>query len=363
MRQKRIGLIVITILFALTVGGTQIYAQSAKPTPESDTPSLRAPATIPEAGINLTLSPTFITLTAEPGKSVTTSVKITNNNTFTEYLQIDIAKFEAAEDGTRPLITDMTQQDVHKDWVQFSEDQFTLAPSETKTIRVTIEPSEQASLGYYYAFIFNRMRELDSQEQGAVVSGAPAILTLLDVKSPDSVRDLQLIEFKTDKLFYEYLPAQLDVTVKNAGNIFVSPGGDVFIDSMRHKNIATIRANEGGANILPNTSRTYSVVWDDAFATLVPKKDESGAVVKNNNGDTVYETKYDFSKADRFRIGKYTANLIMIYDNGQRDVPIEASVSFWIIPYRMILSILAIIITPAVLVFLIMRWKYGKGRK
>jgi hypothetical protein len=29
----------------------------------------------------------------------------------------------------------------------------------------------------------------------------------------------------------------------------------------------------------------------------------------------------------------------MIYDNGQRDVPIEATVSFWVIPWRVIIAL------------------------
>jgi hypothetical protein len=58
--------------------------------------------------------------------------------------------------------------------------------------------------------------------------------------------------------------------------------------------------------------------------------------VRDGNGKEVLETTWDWSKADRFRIGKYTAHVLMIYDNGVRDIPMEAIVSFWVIPWKII---------------------------
>jgi hypothetical protein len=59
-------------------------------------------------------------------------------------------------------------------------------------------------------------------------------------------------------------------------------------------------------------------------------------------------------------MGKYTAHMLLVYDNGERDIPIEAAVSFWIVPWRLIGGILLAIITPAVLVYLIMKFRYRK---
>ena len=44
----------------------------------------------------------------------------------------------------------------------------------------------------------------------------------------------------------------------------------------------------------------------------------------------------DFPKVQHLRFGHYTANLLAVYDNGTRDVPLEASISFWVIPWRVI---------------------------
>ncbi|MDO8241293.1 MAG: hypothetical protein Q7T51_04930, partial [Candidatus Moranbacteria bacterium] len=72
--------------------------------------------------------------------------------------------------------------------------------------------------------------------------------------------------------------------------------------------------------------------------------------------------KWDFSQVSKLRWGKYTAKLLLIYDDGKRDVPIEAEVSFWVVPWRIVIGGLLI----AIFVFIGMKstfqnW-YGKIR-
>lgn len=325
------------------------YSQTRTPTtaPSQNEETESTSATIPTTGVNLTLSPTFISLVTDPGEKVESQIKITNNNNFTENLRVEIAKFSLADGGARPLISEMSPDDEYASWVEFEDPTFSVAANQTQTLRFSISPSDTASLGYYYAFIINRQRERDQQNQGAVVSGSPAVLTLLEVRSPNAKRELTISNFKTDKLFYEYLPTEFQITVKNSGNIHVAPVGDIFIDSMRNKSVGSLKANEGRANVLPNSERVYTATWSDGFAVRVPKV-EDGKVVRDSNGNVKYTVQYDFSQAHKFRIGKYTATVVMAYDNGERDVPIEATVSFWVIPWK-ILGVAGIILILALL--------------
>ena len=100
------------------------YAQSSKSTdPKSasksedddakltPSPTPLVPKETPPSGINLTLAPTFLNLVTDPGEEVTSQIKVKNNNNFSEYLKIDIAKFESAEGGERPLISEFTSAD------------------------------------------------------------------------------------------------------------------------------------------------------------------------------------------------------------------------------------------------------------
>ena len=351
----------IIAVFTFSIFSLPVSAQT--PSPEESNDSVSVPDSYnPERGVDLTLSPVFLSLSVDPGETVSSQFRVANNNDFPEYFEINLVKIEANQDGTSPVISDINPDDEFSKWITYTPSQFILNPNQGENIKITISAPEDAALGYYYGLVVSRMgKAQELSEPGTAISASAAISILLNVSSPNAKREIQILDFTTDKLFYEYLPTTLNVRVKNTGNIHVVPFGDVFLDSMFNKEIAVLQANQGFGNVLPGIERTFNVTWDDAFAVRVPKE-ENGVVVKDEKGNTVYETKFDFSKTDKFRIGRYTANLIMVYDNGERDIPIEATVSFWVVPWRIILGVIAIITAPAILVYLIMKWKYGKRR-
>ena len=78
--------------------------------------------------------------------------------------------------------------------------------------------------------MFQRTSEEKADKTGALVAGAPAVSILLEVKSPNAKREIQIVDATSDKLFYEYLPADIKVKVKNTGNIHIIPVGNIFID-------------------------------------------------------------------------------------------------------------------------------------
>src|SRR3990167_9841080 len=258
----------VALVYVVMVGVSTfstVFAQSPTSSNSKPRPTPLIPAQAATTGIDLTVSPVFINLLTNPGKAVKTEVKIKNNNNQTEYLEIKLAKFEATADGARPKLIDADLNDEMFKWISFSDPQFTLAPLETKTIGVTITPSKTAGLGYYYGMIFQRIAEQEATGKQAIVAGAPAVSILLEVKSPHAKRELQLVDFTTDSLFYEYLPTTFRATIKNTGNIHLMPAGDIFIDSLRTKEVAIIPFNQGRGNILPQSTRVFEVAWDDAM--------------------------------------------------------------------------------------------------
>jgi hypothetical protein len=62
----------------------------------------------------------------------------------------------------------------------------------------------------------------------------------------------------------------------------------------------------------------------------------------DKNGQPVVQLNWDFSKVPHLKFGHYTANLLAVYDNGSKDVPLEASVSFWVVPWRILAFVLVV---------------------
>lgn len=354
MSKRSIFLFVLFIVGFVIVPSVSAQTKTPTPSPKS---KIQVPDEAPPSGVNMTLSPSFLNLTTDPGKDVVSQFRVTNNNAFREYVEISIKKFESSETG--PIIQDTTTSDEFTKWISFSENQFMLEPNQTKTVKFTISPPASAALGYYYAIAINRMKPGGQDGTGAAITGSPALPVLLLVSSPNAKKEVQVLDFSTDKVFYEYLPTQFIIKVKNTGNIHTAPGGDIFIDSMFKKEVVVLPANKGRGNILPQSVRDFQVTWDDGMVVRAPKM-EHGEVVRKN-GEIVYETKFDLDKPlSTFRIGKYTAHLIMIYDNGERDVPIEATVSFWVVPWKILGSILLILLAPVMLFYTISKIR---GRK
>ncbi len=310
------------------------------------------PTNAPPAGINLSLSPTYVTLLTKPGEEISSEFRLRNNNTFPENLKISISKFTSSDKG-RPVIVDLEKGDEYSSWLDISDDAFILQPGQTKTISFTVSPPTDAALGYYYAVVVSRLSDEDEKDTSSV-EGSVALPVLLDVSSPNAKRELQITDFSTNKLFFEYLPANFNITFKNEGNIHVVPAGDIFIDSMWNKDIAFIPVNKGRGNVLPGATRVMNVAWNDGFITRKIKT-KDGIAIKNSKGENEYETVYDFSKANQFRFGRYTAHALVVYDNGERDIPMEATVSFWIIPWKIVGGVLLVMLLALIGITMILK--------
>lgn len=300
------------------------------------------------AGLSLILSPLPINLVADPGSTVSADLKIKNGGTQTEELQVGLMKFSAFGDRGKPRVADREKGDDYFDWVTFSDNSFVLAPNEWKTIKATINVPKDAAFGYYYAVTFARKNNnIVKDSKSTTIIGATASLILLEVRSPNAVRKITVEEFSTEKKFYEFLPIKFNVKLKNEGNVHLSPRGNIFIDSATKHDVAVLEINDNKGNVLPNSERVFESEWSGGFPVYVQKIDGE-KVETDKNGKEIRKLNWDFNKVTQLRFGKYTANMLLAYDDGSRDVPIEAKVSFWIIPWRLIgggIVILALIVS------------------
>jgi hypothetical protein len=164
---------------------------------------------------------------------------------------------------------------------------------------------------------------------------------LLNAESKGAIREAQIVSLTADKKSYEFLPANFTVKVKSTGNVYVAPYGNIFI-AKGDKQVGSIDVNADRGNVLPKGSRFFTTSWNDGFPAYQTKKNPDGQILADKNGQPQKSLKWDFSHANRLRFGHYTAHLVMIYDNGQRDVPIEATVSFWVIPWRVIIVLIIV---------------------
>jgi hypothetical protein len=321
-----------------------------------------SPALAQETGLRLVTSPLPINLVTEPGKTVTTDLTVKNDGTEPETLRIDMMKFRAYEDTGSPLLMDPEPGDAFFDWVTFSEREFTIAAQERKTVKVTIAVPETASFGYYYAFVFTRAKDKsETAERQTAVVGGTATLVLLEARVAEAKRELTVSGFSVDRRAYEFLPVRFAIPVRNSGNVHIAPAGSIFI-MKGDDQVAELPVNAEKGNILPDSLRTYESRWDDGFP-LFRDKVENGTTLLDEQGNPEREIVWNFENAAHLRFGKYAAKLLLVYDDGLRDVPVEGEVEFYVVPWRLVLFGIALPVVPALLVYAFMRFRLRRLRR
>ena len=298
--------------------------------------TMAASAVDPPSDFSLQVSPSPLVATVKPGQTQELELKIRNAGTGTESLKIESRQFSVNKQ-TGEVKLDDTEPSEIAPWVKYSAPTFSIKPGEWFTQKVKVSLPKESGFSYSLALVISRTNNAKAVESGRLIKGSVAVFTLINVDRPGAVRKLEITDFSTKQSVYEYLPAEFNVSVQNTGNTIVQPYGNVFIQrSSGDKDpIATLPVNDKGGYLLPDTPRTLKTEWNEGFPVFETKTSVDGSQQR--------QLAWDWSKLTDFRIGPYTAKLVAIYNDGQRDVPIEKEVTFWVIPWRTILIIMAVV--------------------
>lgn len=292
-------------------------------------------------GLNITTSPVSTDLPVLPGSSKSTQLQVLNNGTQPINISVKLEKFTAYQDTGQAAINLPTRNDDDINWVHFSQNSFVAQPGVWSFVTMTVSVPKNATLGHYYAVVMEPSAintNSPSPNTNKVVS-ANAIFVLVDTHSSNEKVSLNIQQFTSAKFSYDYLPATFNLSIRNPGNIYVVPKGDIYIS--RDKNSSVIDSldiNSGAGRVLPNSNRTFQVTWTNGFPSYQFKK-VNGQIVSGKNGKPLQVLNWDFSQVSKFRFGKYLAHLVLAYNDGTRDVPIDGYVSFWVIPWIPLLII------------------------
>lgn len=285
----------------------------------------------------LQVSPSPLVVTIKPGQTMSYDVKIRNGGTETEKLKIEPRSFTIDNDTGKVMFDDTKKPAEIGDWTNFSEPNFTVKPGEWYTQKVTFAIPKEAGFSYSFALMISRQDMPSPIEGGRELKGSVAVFALVNIDKPGATRALQLGMLSTDKSVYEYLPAKINVQLKNTGNSIVRPAGNIFIQRGGDdpEPMSTLQVNPTEGYILPGSVRTLSVDWNDGYPAVKTTTDATGAAKT--------EEDWNLSNLSKVRFGQYTAKLVAVYNDGQRDIPVYGEVSFWVIPWKLMFVLLIIL--------------------
>jgi len=325
--KKKTLLLAIPLVLFLFVAVPVIFAQNAV------------------QGLDLTVSPPVYDLTANPGDTVRQTFRVRNNGT--QAMDLDVqARRLTSNPTTGEPVPENDAKGEELTWVKFDPQDFTAQPREWTNVGYTINIPKTAAYGYYYVFSIAPKNSRTQTVTGAAIKGEVLVVVLLNVKKDGAISKAALVNFAPKNFVTEYLPATFEVTLENQGNVHVKPHGNIFITRGGTRDIAILDVNAGVGSILPGGKRTFESSWTDGFIVREPVVDENNQPKLDKDGKPETKLTINWNNLTGFRIGPYTARMLLVYDDGTRDQTIEGTTTFWIIPY----TPLAVIIVGLIII-------------
>ena len=302
--------------------------------------------TVPICGYALTISPPLIELELDPGETVAKTIKVLNETSEPLKLFLSIEKFRAkGEEGQAEFFSAQEEEYIFYDWINIKKDPILLMPQERAEIPFIVTVPKNAEPGGYYSAIFWASSPPNVEDKTAIgVVSKTGTLIFLKVRGEVNEKG-EVLEFNTvnNKHFFSHLPVDFFVRVENLGNIHVKPNGKIKVINYFNKLTAALNVNVKQGNILPQSVRRFETSWD-------AKKSKNSILRKNRN---IFQNFWQELKNEKNNLafGHYSAYLSLNY--GQKEQIARGGLTFWIIPWRII------IVSIIILIILILLIKFG----
>lgn len=267
----------------------------------------------------LTVSPAKIELTGDPGQTLQGEIDLFNEQQDPKTFFSSFENFEPKGDSGAPYF--IGAADGLATWIA-AEPSLTLAPGERKTVAYSISIPASAAPGGYFAAVFFGSQPPVNEGGGEVsIGGKVGVLVLLRVAG-EVAEGGGLVDFGGAKRLWTSLPVTLDYRINNTGGDRIVPRGDMTIRNTFRMKAEKIPANVKEGSVLPGSTRKFEVAWRGSETSVA-----SGFLA------TVQSQWHDF------RFGWYTAELDLEW--GQSNQTASAAYHFFIIPWQILIFILA----------------------
>ncbi len=290
-----------------------------------------------QGGQGLEISPPLIELKTDPGKTVTSTIRVRNVTQDTLVIKSQVNDFVAnGEDGKPKLLLDTDEESPYsiKSWI-VSVPAITLKKGEQKPIKVTLRVPDNASPGGHFGVIRFTGTPPELEDTGVSLSASVGTLMLVNV-SGNTTENAEVSELSTaqngkKRSLFEYGPITIIERINNTGNVFFKPSGSVRVSNMFGREVKTYPLNENGGNILPGSTR-----------------------------------RFEQELSNKLLFGRYSVQADIVY--GEKNSIITESTSFWVIPYKLILIILGGLLVAIVAIkrynkFIVKKAQGKSGRK
>lgn len=277
---------------------------------------------------DFSISPVLIDVDVEPRSVVTKDIVLKNETSsklvlYATVNEIAIDEGGAVKEFVTPVMTDRTN--TVTSWLEIGRGRIELEPGETQSVPLVIRMNPQAQAGEYHALVgFVRASKRHEAEAVALAGNADGVIVkiALDEKSNEQLR---ISSFLIDRFIFTKNKDNITIEIDNDGEDTSTPTGEIIFYNSRGEEVASMPVNTEKQSVAVGESIT--------FTSKVPFHE---------------------------KIGRYKANLVLRYGNGQQTSVFDTT-QFFMIPLPLLIAILlAIVILSVAVTYLLRRAFYDE---
>ncbi len=208
----------------------------------------------------LTISPVKLELEADPGQTIGGVFELHNEEGNARTLYVSYENFEPSGDLGTPRF--VGRDGGLATWMTATPE-LVIEPDKRMTVPYTITVPADAKPGGYFAAIFYGGQNPNAIEGGEVaIGGKLGLLVLLRVRGDITEEGgINIFGTKDNGRFFTSLPISFVTQMTNRGGDRIVPRGSVVITNLFGMEAARLEVNTNAGSILPNSSRTFTEVW------------------------------------------------------------------------------------------------------
>lgn len=214
---------------------------------------------ISRAQISLSLYPTSIRLSLNPGETWSGTITVINPNIFDLKVNPEKENLGGGAEGVVELLGENVSYGLAS-WIHYNEAQLSLKPEERREFPITISvPKNAQPGGHYAAVLFRGLTSSETQGTGVGISGRVGSIVLVEV-SGETFKTGTVEEVIAPK-FISHGPLEVGFKIKNTGNTHFSPEGKIVISGLLQNKELTWEPRV----VFPGYDRTFKTSWDQRY--------------------------------------------------------------------------------------------------
>lgn len=259
------------------------------------------------------VGPGKVEVTMKPGETRVVEVQVTNRISDDRKFKIEIEDAVGTIDASRAIqLLSGGERGPYsiQDFVSVPGYEFTIDLGQRAYIPVTISIPPNTEPGGYYGSVLVQTLHTSSAEdaQGQITPRSPVIsrigsLFFITVEGERNVGgELKEFSLLDNKMWYEQGPVNFGILFENTATVHLNPYGELSITNMFGEEVGYIELEPWF--VLPKALRLREIEWDREFL-----------------------------------LGRYTATLQL--NRGYDDIVDEATVHFWVLPWKIVVGTFA----------------------